>query len=168
MVLCLLALVVVYGGGWLLDSLYLGPARDLAQAVAAAEERVSRQRLLLSRAEQIEARYRELDAPAVAAADSAWTENAVLRELSELAAGRQVHVKSVVPRLGHHDGVPVMFVALDCEGPFAAVASYLDRILVEIPSEISNLSLAPQPEDAGGVVCRLSIRVGGLGTSTGS
>jgi hypothetical protein len=159
--------IAVYGAGYLLETFQLGPRRDLRRAVVAAEERVRHQRQLLARAEQIHARYRKLEANAVAGHDSARTENEVLRELSAMAGG-QVHVKSVVPRRGHHEGVPVMFVALDCEGPFAAVTGYLARILAEIPSEISNLSLTPQPGAAGGVVCRLSIRVGGIGTTNES
>jgi hypothetical protein len=167
LLLGLLGVVVIYGTATLVESLYLAPSRELKQAVAAAEEQLEHQRRLLSRSEQIHAAYRRLESPVVAAADSARTENEILRELSVMA-GEGVHVKSVVPRLGHHEGAPVMFVALDCEGPFVAVYGYLERILLEMPSEISNLSIAPQPNGEGTVICRVSIRVGGLGTSTGT
>ena len=163
MLLCLLGLVVVHGAGLLLETLYLAPNRELTATVASAEEQVRHQQRLLSREEQIHAQYQKLESPTVAIEDSELTETAVLRELSELS-GRQVHVKSVVPRLGHHEGVRVMFVALDFEGPFDAVVSYVEQILDEMPSEISNLSLSPRSGADGGVVCRMSIRVGGFGT----
>jgi hypothetical protein len=167
MLLCLVTLGVAYGGGLLFEGLDIGPRRELRAAMAAAEEQVANQRQLMSRAEQIHAAYRKLDSPAVTRADTAHTETEILRGLSEMA-GPAVHVKSVVPRLGHHEGTPVMFVALDCEGPFLAVLGYLERILTETSSEVSNLSLAPQAGADGVVVCRISIRVGGLETATGT
>jgi hypothetical protein len=163
---CLLVMAAAHGGGALLDSLVLGPRARLRGAVAAAEQQARRQRDLLARADAIGARYRALDAAVAGDRDPLRTENDVLRELSALA-GDGVRVKSVVPRLGHDAGRPVMLVALDCEGPFAAVHAYLDRILAGVPGEIGNLTLAQQPGIRSGVVCRLSLRVGGLDDTTG-
>lgn len=162
----LLVVAAVHGGGVLLDATVLGPRARMHDAVTAAQQQADRQRDLLSRADLIHARYRQLGAPAAAGRDTLRSENDVLRELSAMA-GDKVRVKSVVPRLGRHEGRPVMFVALDCEGPFAAVMSYLDRVLAGVPGEIGNMSLAQQPGIPSGVVCRVSLRVGGLGTTTG-
>ena len=156
--LCLLALVVGYGTDFLVNELYLRRSRELKAAVAVAEEKVRHQQRLLSREELIHARYRKLEYPMAVVPDSVLTETEVLRELADLA-GRQVHVKSVVPRLGHHEGQQVMFVALDFEGPFEAVVGYVEKILNEMPSEVGSLSLAPWPGEGDGVICRMSIRV---------
>jgi len=167
MLLCLLGMVVIYGAGLLAEGLYRGPQRELTAAVADAEEQVRHNARLLSREEQIHARFARLESPREASGDSVLTETEVLRELSELAGGR-VRVKSVVPRMGHESGVPIMLVALDFEGPFDAVVGYVEQILDGMPSEIGNLSLSPSQGADGGVVCRMSIRVGGFETTTES
>ncbi len=156
--LCLLGLVVVFGADFLFNKLYLERNRELKAAVAGAEEQVLHYRRLLSREELIHAQYKKLESPVAAVEDSVLTETQVLRELADLAKNK-VHVKSIVPRLGHHEGRQVMFVALDFEGPFEAVVGYVEKILKEMPSEVGSLSLAPRSGDGGGVVCRISIRV---------
>ncbi len=156
--LCLLVLVVGYGADFLFNRLYLERNQDLNIAVASAEEQVRHQQRLLSREELIHIQYRKLESPVAAVQDSSLTETEVLRELAVLA-GQTVHVKSVVPRLGHYEGRQVMFVALDFEGSFEAVAGYVEKILNEMPSEVGSLSLAPWSGSGDGVICRISIRV---------
>jgi cell division protein FtsL len=156
--LCLLVLVVVFSADFLFNRLYLERNRELKASVARAEEQILHNQRLLSREELIHAQYKKLESPAAAVEDSVLTETQVLRELADLAANK-VYVKSVVPRLGHHEGRQVMFVALDFEGPFEAVVEYMEKILNEMPSEVGSLSLAPGSGDGGGVLCRMSIRV---------
>ena len=156
--MCLAALVVVLGGDFLFNRIYLERDRELKAAVANAEKQVLHHQRLLSREELIHAQYRKLESPVAAVEDSVLTETEILRELSDLAA-KMVHVKSIVPRLGHHEGKQVMFVALDFEGPFEAVVGYVEKILNEMPSEVGSLSLVPRSGEGGGVVCRISIRV---------
>ena len=156
--LVLLTLLLVYAGDFLVGRLYLQPRRELAEAVAQAEEQVRHNRRLLSRAEHIHGQFKKLGDPVTVARDSVLTETEVLRQLSSLA-GTGIHVQSMVPRVGSHDGRQVMFVALDFEGPFPGVVKYVSTMLDEIPSEVSRLSLAPRQGGEKGVVCRLSLRV---------
>jgi hypothetical protein len=156
--LSLVALLVVYGADFIFNRVYLGPDRALRAAVAEAKEQVRRQQMLLSREQLIHDRYQQLDSPRAAVQDTVLNETSVLRALADLA-GKNIHIKSVVPRLGHHAGRQIMFVALDFEGSFAAALGYVENILHEMPSEVGSLSLVPRPEGDGGVVCRLSIRV---------
>ena len=156
--LCLLVLVAVFGGDFLFNKVYLERDRELKAAVAGAEEQILHHQRLLSREKLIHAQYAKLESPMAAVEDSVLTETEILRELSELAA-KMVHVKSIVPRLGHHEGQQVMFVALDFEGPFESVVGYVEMILNEMPSEVGSLSLVPRSGEGGGVVCRISIRV---------
>ncbi|MFO7608613.1 MAG: hypothetical protein R6X35_05360 [Candidatus Krumholzibacteriia bacterium] len=158
LVLGLAAMVGVWGAAVLVETLVARPGRELQAAVAAAEGRLEHQRQLLVRAEGIRARYRDLEA-VDAAADSALTETGILRELSGLA-GRQVHVKSVVPRPGTHAGQEVMLVALDCEGTLAAVVAYVEKVLARTPSEVASLALSSRSGADGQVTCRLALRVG--------
>jgi len=141
--LCLLVLVAAFGADYLFNNLYLERNRELDEAVAEAEAKVLNFQRLLSR-------------PVIDVRDSVLTDTEVLRDIAELAEKR-VHVKSIVPRLGHHEGRQVMFVALDFEGPFEAVAGYVEKILYEMPSEVGSLSLAPGA--GSGVICRMTIRV---------
>lgn len=166
LVLVLVALATAHGVGRLLDAAYLTPAREVRAAVAAAEAQLQHQQQLLAREDQIQARYAALTSAALATLDTLTTEADVLRKLSELA-GPGLHVKSVVPRLGTHDGEPVMFVAVDVEGPFDGVVTYLQQVLGALPSRVSSLSLSTGAEAGVGVVCRLSLRVGGLGHEAG-
>lgn len=154
----LLVLLVFYAGEHLISRFYLAPRQALQEAVTAAEEQALHHSRLLSREELIHAEYKKLEDPVAAVKDTALTETEVLRVLAELA-GKRIHVKSVVPRLGYHEGSQVMFVALDFEGPFDSVVAYVATLLNEMPSEVDNLSLAPRSGDTGGVVCRLSLRV---------
>lgn len=156
--LSLLTLLVVYGADFIFNRFDLRPNHTLRVTVAEAEEQVRHQQMLISREKLIHARYQQLDSPAAAVQDTVLSETSVLRELADLA-DRNIHVKSVVPRLGHHAAHQVMFVALDFEGSFAAVLGYVENILHELPSEVASLSLVPGPKGDGGVVCRLSIRV---------
>ncbi len=156
--MCLLLLVAVFGGDFLFNRVYLERDRELKAAVASAEKQVLHHQRLLSREELIHVQYKKLESPMAAVEDSILTETEILRELSELAA-KMVHVKSIVPRLGHHEGQQVMFVALDFEGPFESVVGYVEKILNEMPSEVGSLSLSPRSGEGGGVVCRISIRV---------
>ncbi len=156
--LCLLVLVAAFGADYLFNNLYLERNRQLDEAVAEAEAKVLNFQRLLSREEMIHAQYKKLESPVIDVRDSVLTDTEVLRDIAELAEKR-VHVKSIVPRLGHHEGRQVMFVALDFEGPFEAVAGYVEKILYEMPSEVGSLSLAPGTGSGGGVICRMTIRV---------
>lgn len=156
--LCLMVLLVVFGGDYLINKLYLERKQELAEAVVQAEKESLYFQRLLSREEMIHALYRKLDAPVVDVQDSVLTDTEVLRDIAELAK-QKVHVKSIVPRLGHHEGRQVMFVALDFEGPFDSVIGYVEKILYQMPSEVGTMSLSPGTGDGGGVVCRMTIRV---------
>ena len=157
-VAALLVLLVFYGGEQLVSRFYLEPRLALKKAVASAEEQVLHHERLLSREELIHSEYNKLEDPVLSMKDMALTETEVLRELARLE-GKRIHVKSVVPRVGYHEGVQVMLVALDFEGPFESVVAYLETLLNEMPSEVNSLSLAPRTGDTSGVVCRLSLRV---------
>ena len=156
--LLLFLLVFFYAGEYLVSRLFLEPHRTLAREVALAEQKVLDNERLLSREELIHTEFKKLDGPLASVRDSVRTESGVLRELAELA-GRRIQVKSVVPRLGFHEGREVMFVAMDFEGPFEPVVEYVEAMLSEMPSAVDNLSLAPRSGDDDGVVCRLSLRV---------
>lgn len=156
--LCLLVLVVVFSADFLVNKLYLERKMELQENVAVAEEECRYFKQLLSREEMIHAQYKKLEFPVIDVQDSVLTDTAVLRDIAELAKTR-VHVKSIVPRLGNHEGRQVMFVALDFEGPFDSVVDYVEMILFEMPSEVGSLSLAPGSGDVGGVICRMTIRV---------
>jgi|GEM_PF-6133547 len=155
---CVLGLLVLFVADFLFNTLYLERKRALEAEVTQAEERVRHHQRLLSREEMIHAQYKRLESPGIAVQDSALSETEILRELSDMA-GRTVHVKSVVPRLGDHEGRQVVFVAMDLEGPFTEVVAYVEKILNEMPSEVSSLSMATVAGQAEAVVCRLSIRV---------
>ncbi len=156
--LCLLVLVLGVSFDFLFNKTFLEQNRELRSAVATAEEKVRHNEQLLSRKELIHAQYQKLESPSASGANSALTETDILRELADLA-GNKVFVKNMVPRSGHFEGQPVMFVALDIEGPFKEIVDYLDMVLSEMPSEVENLSLSPWAGNGQGVVCRLSIRV---------
>ena len=127
--LVLLGLLTIYAADFLINRLYLQPRRVLTEAVAEAEEQVRHNQRLLSRAEHIHAQFKQLGDPVTVARDSVLTETEVLRQLSDLA-GKNIHVQSMVPRVGSHDGRQVMFVALDFEGPFDSVVGYVEKILL--------------------------------------
>lgn len=157
----ILAVLVLVLAGYAVEALFfdlfLERRNRLREDLAVAEETLAHQDRILSRAEWIRARYEELGEPVAAGADSALGETEVLRRLSELAAG--VHLTSVVPRDGVHEGRNVLLVALDFEGPLPEVTSYLDRLLAELPLVVNELSLAPQAGGQEGVVCRTSVRI---------
>lgn len=154
----LLILAAGYGSDFLFTHLYLENNRELKAAVITAEKQIRHHEQLLSRADLIHAQYQKIESPGAAIKDSVLTANEIIRELTDLA-GKKVFVKNVVPRLGHHEGHKVMFVALDLEGSFEAVVIYLEDILSEMPSEVGSLSLSPWSGLGEGVMCRLSIRV---------
>ncbi len=156
--MCLLVLVAAFGTDYLFTKLYLERNSELKEAVAKAEEESLYFKRLLSREEMIHAQYKKLESPVVDVRDSVLTDTEVLRDIAHLAE-KMVHVKSIVPRLGHHEGRQVMFVALDFEGPFEAVVGYVEKILYEMPSEVGSLSLAPGSGGGGGIICRLTLRV---------
>lgn len=156
--LSLLVLVMVFAFDFLFNGLYLERRRELSESVAAAEAEVAYFHRLMSRQEVIHARYLKLESPGITVQDSVLTDTEVLRELASLA-DRSVHVKSIVPRLGQHEGRQVMFVALDFEGPFQSAVDYMEKILFEMPSEVGSLSLAPGSAGGGSVICRMTLRV---------
>lgn len=157
----ILAVLVLLVTGYAVEAvffdLFLERRNRLREGVEVAEETLAHQDRILSRADWIRARYRDLGEPVATGADSALSETEALRRVSELAEG--VHVTSVVPREGVHDGRMVLLVALDFEGPLPQVTGYLDRLLAELPLVVNELSLAPQAGEQEGVVCRTSVRI---------
>ncbi|MBU8869875.1 MAG: hypothetical protein KOO60_03260 [Gemmatimonadales bacterium] len=156
--LVLIVTAVVFTADYLFSNLYFERRKTLREDVEKAEERILHNRRVLSREEWIHAEYKKLDDPVASDRDSVLTETAVLRKLSELA-GNGIHVTSVVPRMGFHEGNNVMVVALDFEGQLDSVIEYMNRLLNEMPVVVNSLSLAPRVGEGDGVVCLTSIRI---------
>lgn len=146
-------------GSVLVDSFVLSPHRELQAAVKRAESRLHADRVLLADAEEIHARWLEIESLGGAANDSLTTESAVLARVAHVA-GPQVLVKSVAPRR-HADG-RTMQLALDFEGPFPSVVHYVETLLRRSPSKVTRLSLAADPRSEGHVIGRMTIEVVGL------